>query len=43
MGISGTAVARDAASIILLDDNFKSIVVAVMWGRNVYDAIKKFL
>lgn len=43
MGIAGTEVAREAASIILLDDNFKSIVSAVMWGRNIYDAIKKFL
>ena len=43
MGMSGTEVAREAASIILLDDNFKSIVSAVMWGRNIYDAIKKFL
>lgn len=43
MGIAGTEVAREAASIILLDDNFNSIVKAVMWGRNVYDSIKKFL
>jgi Ca2+ transporting ATPase len=43
MGIAGTEVAREAAAIILLDDNFKSIVAAVMWGRNIYDCIKKFL
>ena len=43
MGITGTAVARDAADIILLDDNFSSIVKACMWGRNVYDSIAKFL
>ncbi|CAD8078964.1 unnamed protein product [Paramecium primaurelia] len=43
MGIAGTEVAREAAAIILLDDNFNSIVKAVMWGRNVYDNIKKFL
>ena len=43
MGITGTAVARDAADIILLDDNFASIVVACKWGRNVYDSIAKFL
>ena len=43
MGITGTAVARDAADIILLDDNFASIVVACMWGRNVFDSIQKFL
>ena len=34
MGIAGTEVAREAAAIILLDDNFNSIVKAVMWGRN---------
>jgi len=43
MGIAGTEVARESADIILLDDNFKSIVKAVLWGRNIYDSIKKFL
>ncbi|KAF4726889.1 hypothetical protein FOZ63_016677, partial [Perkinsus olseni] len=43
MGISGTAVAKDAADIILMDDNFSSILKACMWGRNVYDSISKFL
>jgi len=43
MGINGTEVARESAEIILLDDNFSSIVKAVMWGRNIYDNIKKFL
>lgn len=43
MGISGTEIAREAASVILLDDNFESIVKAVLWGRNIYDSIKKFL
>lgn len=43
MGISGTDVAKEASDIILLDDNFTSIVAAVMWGRNVYDSIRKFL
>lgn len=43
MGITGTAVARDAADIILMDDNFASIVVACKWGRNVFDSIQKFL
>ncbi|OQR84323.1 P-type ATPase (P-ATPase) Superfamily [Achlya hypogyna] len=43
MGICGTAVAKDASDIILMDDNFKSIVNAVKWGRNVYDSISKFL
>ncbi|OQS00711.1 P-type ATPase (P-ATPase) Superfamily [Achlya hypogyna] len=43
MGICGTAVAKDACDIILMDDNFTSIVNAVKWGRNVYDSISKFL
>ncbi|XP_068703541.1 plasma membrane calcium-transporting ATPase 3-like isoform X3 [Montipora capricornis] len=43
MGIAGTDVAKEASDIILTDDNFKSIVKAVMWGRNVYDSISKFL
>ena len=42
-GIAGTDVAKEASDIILTDDNFKSIVKAVMWGRNVYDSISKFL
>ena len=43
MGITGTSVAKDASDIVLMDDNFVSIVKAVMWGRNVYDSIRKFL
>jgi Ca2+ transporting ATPase len=43
MGITGTAVAKDAADIILLDDDFASIVQACLWGRNIHDCISKFL
>jgi len=43
MGIAGTEVAKEAASIILLDDNFNSIVIAVMWGRNIYDSLLPFV
>jgi calcium-translocating P-type ATPase len=43
MGLSGTDVAKRASDVIILDDNFASIVKAVMWGRNINDNIKKFL
>jgi len=43
MGIAGTEVAKEASGIVLLDDNFSSIVTAVKWGRNVFDSIRKFL
>jgi Ca2+-transporting ATPase len=43
MGLSGTEIAREASSIVLMDDNFTSIVKAIMWGRAVNDAVKKFL
>ena len=43
MGLSGTDVAKKASDIIILDDKFSSIVKAVLWGRSVYDNIRKFL
>lgn len=43
MGKAGTEVAKEAADIILLDDNFGSLVTSIKWGRNVYDSIRKFL
>ena len=43
MGIAGTEVAKEASDIILMDDNFASIITAIMWGRAVNDAVRKFL
>ena len=43
MGITGTDVCKQAADILITDDNFSSIVKACMWGRNVYDNIQRFL
>jgi magnesium-transporting ATPase (P-type) len=43
MGKCGTQVAKDASDIVILDDNFSSIVKAIIWGRCVYDNIRKFL
>ncbi len=43
MGRSGTDVAREAATMILVDDNFATIVAAVAAGRRVYDNIRKFI
>ncbi|KAI9244218.1 PMCA-type calcium-translocating P-type ATPase [Helicostylum pulchrum] len=43
MGITGTEVAKEASDIILMDDNFNSILQALKWGRAVNDGVKKFL
>ena len=43
MGITGTDVAKGASDIILLDDNFSSIITALRFGRNVFDNVRKFL
>jgi len=43
MGISGTDVAREAATMVLTDDNFATIVAAVAAGRRVFDNVRKFV
>ena len=43
MGIAGTEVAKDSSDIIILDDNFASIITAIKWGRNIYTNVRKFL
>lgn len=40
---SGVSVAKDAADMILMDDNFESTMKAVMWGRNIFANVKRFI
>ena len=40
---AGTSIAKEASDILLMDNNFASIVSAVKWGRNVYAGIMRFL
>jgi Ca2+-transporting ATPase len=43
MGIQGTEVAKESSDIVILDDNFESMVTVLKWGRCVYNNIQKFL
>ena len=40
---AGTDIAKEASDIVILDNNFSSLVVAIIYGRNIYDNIRKFL
>ena len=40
---AGTDIAKEASDIVIMDNNFASIVVAIIYGRNIYDNIRKFL
>lgn len=43
MGIQGTEVAKESSDIVILDDNFASVVTVLKWGRCVYNNIQKFI
>ena len=43
MGKTGTQAAKNSSDIVILDDKFDSIVRAIVWGRNVFNSIRKFL
>jgi len=43
LAYAGTEVAKEAADIVIMDDNFSSIVKSVLWGRSVFTNIRKFL
>lgn len=43
MGLSGTELAKEASDIVVLDDDFRSIVKSVLWGRCIYNNIQRFL
>lgn len=43
MGKIGSEIAKEASDIIIMDDNFGSIVTSIKWGRNIFDSLRKFL
>ena len=43
MGQDGCSAAKDHADIILMDDNFFTVIAAIRWGRNIQDNVRKFI
>ena len=43
MGIQGTEVAKESSDVVILDDNFNTVVTVILWGRGVFNNIQKFL
>ena len=41
--LAGTDIAKEANDIIIMDNNFSSLVIAIIYGRNIYDNIRNFL
>ena len=41
--MSGTDVAKESSDLVLMNDDFGSIIEAIKWGRNVYESVLKFL
>jgi len=43
MGQDGCSAAKDHADVILMDDNFKTVLTSIRWGRNIQDNVRKFI
>jgi len=43
MGLHGCDITRENSAIVLLEDNFTSLIEAIMWGREIHDAVRKLI
>lgn len=43
LGVNGTDIAKEASDIILLDNKFSSIIKSILFGKQIYDSVKKML
>lgn len=43
LGINGSDIAKEASSVILLDDSFNSVLNGIKWGRNIYESLRKYI